>query len=142
MKCLLTPPSSSSPTGSPSPPLSLNSLGSPDLMTFQSTPEEHHRRKERASQLFAIDRGNGMVTQLIPADELPYDLVGIPRVQGSGGVIVVGAMAQRGVHRMAPMNNAPVSRLKRIKAYKKILTNHLDSQSSSYLTRKVFSRCI
>lgn len=45
---------------------------------------------------YALDRGDGTVSRLIPADELPFDIVGVPRREAPGSFSVVSGQPTQG----------------------------------------------
>lgn len=45
---------------------------------------------------YALDRGDGTVSRLIPADELPFDIVGVPRREAPGSFSVLSGQFPQG----------------------------------------------
>lgn len=59
---------------------------------------------------YAVDRGDGTVSRLIPADELPFDIVGVPRREAPGSFNVVsGQLAQGPPYQVVRMDRGRVT---------------------------------
>ena len=107
----ISPQSHSSESSQSSPPTSPDSPKPSGVLLQESRCRQILGPGDKRDLPLALARDGGFVTQLIPADELPYDLVGIPRVQIDNDVWVVTKRERSAGYIMAPQHNGQVGDL-------------------------------
>lgn len=68
----------------------------PGSTRYQATQNYNAPVPRQQQGLYALDRGDGTVSRLIPADELPFDIVGVPRREAPGDFNVVYGQSPQG----------------------------------------------